>query len=303
MDSSIHHRLNDIKLCDNEQTLVSFKDIPVHMTWLTDNPHLLHSHRKPTSSFLSCITSNFSCLHTESLNIITHLIPTLLALYALIHLLLYKQPLSIFSQDIFWENTPTMDRLVLCIVFAGMIFTFGLSTLFHVFSCHSVYGGHFLAADMMGIILLGYIIIQAAGYFIFYTYPFLLISSVISNFFTAWIFMILINLEPFSRCERKGSRTILLLTCGFILLFPSLISVLFGFGTQLDSLTVYLACISISLTVLIAPFYSFKFPESHFPGLCDIWGQSHTVWHLTTSAIVFFFYHAVLRIAEIAIRE
>ena len=303
MEKSTSHRLNSVKQFENQQSLVSFKDIPVHMTWLTDNPYLLHSYRQPTTSFLACVTSNFSCLHTESLNIITHLIPTLLALYTLVHLLLYKQPLSFFSQNIVWENTPTMDRLVLCLVSAGMIYTFGLSTLFHVFSCHKVYGGHFLTLDLMGIILLGYIMIQATGYFLLYSYPFLLILSVISNFFATWISLILINLEPFSRCDQKGYKGVLFLTYGFIILSPPLIAVMLGFGTRIDSLTVHLLWISISLAILIAPLVSAKFPESYLPGLCDIWGHSHSIWHLTSAAVVFFFYHAILRIAEAAIRE
>ena len=303
MDKSIHHRLNNVKLLDNQQSLVSFRDIPVHMTWITDNPYLLHSHRKPTTSFLTCVTSSFSCLHTESLNILTHLIPTLLALYALVHLLLYKQPISIFPQDIAWENTPIMDRIVLSLVFAGITFTFGISTLFHIFSCHKVYGGDFLTLDLMGIILLGYIIIQATGYFILYSHPILLISSVILNFFVTCISLILINLEPFSRCDQKGYRCILFLTYGLIILSPPLISVTIGFGTQLDSLTIHLLCISVSLVVLIAVIVTAKFPEIYLPGRFDIWGHSHTIWHLIAVAVVFLFYHAILRIAENAIRE
>ena len=303
MDNSIRHRLNNVKLLDDRRSLVSFKDIPGNMTWLTDNPFLLHHHRKPTTSFLTCITSNFSCLHTESLNIITHLIPTLLALYALVHLLLYEQPLSVFSQDILWENTPTMDRLVLCLVLAGIAYTLGISTLFHVFSCHRVYGGNFLTADLMSIILLGYIMIQAVGYFLLYSYPILLIASVISNSFVTCITLILINLEPFSRCEEKVYRSSLYLTYGLVMLSPPIISVILGFGTQLDSLTVYLLCISVSLAVLIAPLLSVRFPECYVPGLCDIWGQSHTIWHLTSVVFVFLFYLVILRIAEIAIRD
>ena len=283
--------------------LLPLKDIPVHMTWLTDNPYLLHSYRQPTTSFLACVTSNFSCLHTESLNIITHLIPTLLALYTLVHLLLYKQPLSFFSQDIVWENTPIMDRLVLCLVLAGIIICFGLSTLYHTFSCHKVYGGHFLTADMMGIVIHGYSMTQVIEYFILYSHPTLLITSALSNLFFTCICMFLVNIEPFSLPDKKVFRCGLFFVYATVIYGPLMFSLTLNLFTQVDLFTYFMFCIATCISMSGGFIYSIKFPESCSPGSCDIWGQSHTTMHLTSVLSVSLVYQAILLTAEFAYKH
>ena len=279
---------------------ISLKDIPVHMAWITDNPYLLHSYRKPTTSFLTCVTSSFSCLHTESLNILTHLIPTLLALYALVHLLLYKQPISIFPQDIAWENTPIMDRLVLCLLLAGIIVCFGLSTLYHTFSSHRVYGGHFLTADMMGIVIHGYSVTQVIEYFVLYSNPTVLIISALSNFFFTCICMFLVNIEPFSLPEKKIFRCGLFFVYGTVIYGPLMFSLTFNFFIYVDLFTYLLFCIATCISMSGAFLYSIKFPESCAPGSCDIWGQSHTTMHVTSVLGTSLVYQAILLTVEFA---
>ena len=303
-----HTNNNNISNCHNKAKssnshLLSLKDIPSDMTWLTDNPYLLHHHRKPTTSFLTCMTSNFSCLHTESLNIITHLIPTLLALYALVHLLLYKQPLSVFSQDILWENTPTMDRLIVCLVLAGFILCFGLSTLFHTFSCHRVYGSHFLTADLMGIVFHGYSMTQGIEYFMLYSYPTLLIASALSNFFFTCICMFLVNIEPFSVPDKKIFRAALFFVFASIIYGPLVFSLTFNLFIQVDLFTYFMFCLATCISMSGAFLYSIKFPESCAPGSCDIWGQSHTTMHMTCTLSAALIYQSILLTAEFAYKQ
>ena len=283
--------------------LLSLKDIPGNMTWLTENPFLLHRYRKPTTSFLTCITSNFSCLHTESLNIITHLISTLLALYALVHLLLYKQPLSFFSQDILWENTPTMDRFVLCLMLAGVTLSFGLSTLYHTFSCHRVYGGHFLTADLMGIVTHCYSLTQGIAYFMLYSYPTLLITSTLSNILFTSICLFLVNIEPFSVPDKKVLRSVLLSVYVTVIYGPLLFSLTFNLFIQVDVFTYFMFCLATCSLATGAFLYSIKFPESCAPGSCDIWGQSHTTMHMTSTLAALLYYQSILLTAEFAYKQ
>ncbi|KAI6646890.1 Adiponectin receptor protein-like [Oopsacas minuta] len=282
--------------------LVSYKELPDHMTWLTDNPFLRNYYRKPTNSFLTCVSSNFSHLHTESLNILTHLIPTLLAVYAILHLLLYKQPLSILSHSIEWEYTSSMDRLVLCLVLVGILSCMGLSTLYHTFSCHEVYGGHFLSADLVGIVLFGYSITQATEYFIFYLHSNIFICSVISNLFFTVICIFLIKTDTFSRPENKWHRCGLFFFYGVFIFTPPLFCLTLRLGVQIDLFTYFMYCFANLIAIGGAVLYSFKFPESYAPGVYDIWGQSHTTMHVTSAISAFFLYQAILQTAEFAIQ-
>lgn len=102
--------------------------------WLQDNDYLMTGHRPPLESYKACFYSLFR-LHTETANIWTHLIGTLifagLAVYVLI--LGSDHPLK-------WE-----DKLVFGTFFLCAIVCLGLSSMYHTLSCHSPQVGRFFS--------------------------------------------------------------------------------------------------------------------------------------------------------------
>ena len=282
-------------------SLLSLKELPAHMTWITDNPFILRHHRPPTSSLLLCLTSCFSHMHSESLNIITHLIPSLLAIYALLQLLLLGVPLSLYSLRVDWQGTLTMDRLFIALALFGIIACFGLSTLFHAFSCHQLYGGHFLAADFIGIVAFGYCVTQATEYFLFYDYPSVFLAFFISNLFFTLICCLLINIEPFSNSEEKWYRAGLFVSYGTAIFSPPLIAFTLRLFTQIDLFTYVMFCFCNIIAMVGGLLYAAKFPESWAPGRYDVWGQSHTTMHICTAVSALLIYQSIILTAEFAI--
>ena len=93
--------------------------------WLQDNDFLRSGHRPPLDSFKACFWSIFR-LHTESVNIWTHLLGCLLFLCLAIYVYFFSpHPLN-------WE-----DRVVFGTFFLGAIVCLGLSSTYHTLSCHS----------------------------------------------------------------------------------------------------------------------------------------------------------------------
>ena len=240
-------------------------------------------------------------MHSETLNIITHLIPSLVAVYALLHLALAGQPLSLASHRIDWLHTLTMDRVFIGLSLLGIIACFSLSTLFHTFSCHHIYGGHFLTADLVGIVALGYCLTQATEYFLFYHNPSLFLSFLVSNLFFSFVCCILINIEPFSVHEEKWYRAGLFVSYGTVIFSPPLIVFTLRLCTQIDLPTYAMICLSNLIAMFGGLLYSAKFPESCGPGRYDVWGQSHTTMHVCTAISALLMYQSILLTAEFAI--
>jgi adiponectin receptor len=51
------------------------------------------------------------------------------------------------------------------------------------------------------------------------------------------------------------------------------------------------------LYILGALFYALRVPERFFPGKCDIWFQSHQIFHVLVIAAAFVHYHGISEMA------
>ncbi|CAF1131078.1 unnamed protein product [Didymodactylos carnosus] len=93
--------------------------------WLVDNEFLISGHRPPMPSVKQCFASIFR-LHTETVNIWTHLLGALFFICITIYYI--TQPAS----EIHIER-----KIVFCAFFLGAIICLLFSTLYHTLSCHS----------------------------------------------------------------------------------------------------------------------------------------------------------------------
>lgn len=102
--------------------------------WLQDNDYLMTGHRPPLESYKACFYSLFR-LHTETANIWTHLIGTLIFACLAVYVLLLDS-----TYPLNWE-----DKLVFGTFFLCAIVCLGLSSMYHTLCCHSPQVGRFFS--------------------------------------------------------------------------------------------------------------------------------------------------------------
>ena len=101
--------------------------------WLQDNDYLKTGHRPPLESYKACFYSLFR-LHTETANIWTHLIGTLIFAWLAVYVLfLGSHPLQ-------WQDKVVFGTFFLC-----AIVCLGLSSMYHTVCCHSPQVGRFFS--------------------------------------------------------------------------------------------------------------------------------------------------------------
>ena len=123
--------------------LVRYADVP---HWIQDNTFIHAGYRPISHSTTACLQS-LSYLHNESVNIYTHLLPSLSILF------LSTSLYAFFVSE--YPDATLTDRLVLGLFLAGAAGCFGASALFHTLCNHSErVCGIWLRVDFVGILVL-----------------------------------------------------------------------------------------------------------------------------------------------------
>ena len=123
--------------------LLSYDEIPA---WHQDNHFIRHGYRPETKSTQACFAS-WASLHNETLNIYTHLIPTLCCVIA-------EAGLFHYMNNRFPEATYG-DRLIFAFFLFAATACLGLSVTYHTLMNHSEpVSALWLRADLVGIIIL-----------------------------------------------------------------------------------------------------------------------------------------------------
>jgi adiponectin receptor len=104
------------------QYVVDHSHLP---NWLLDNEYLISGHRPPMPSFKECFASIFR-IHTETVNIWTHLLGTLF--FVIMGIYFISRP----SSEVHIEKKLTFGAF-----FLGAIVCLLFSTLYHTLYCHS----------------------------------------------------------------------------------------------------------------------------------------------------------------------
>ena len=277
--------------------LISFDEIPKHMIWMRENPFIFKHYRPPTRSFITCIISSVSQFHTETLNILTHLIPTLVALYILIYFWLFNVTISPLHHGYSWEQSPVMDKFIISLLLISFSICFGFSTIFHAFSCHMDYGAHLQFADFCGIFFTGFSSGTSYSFFILYTHHYLFLTNLIVNIVVTFLFLFLIR-KPFVNYKLKTWLTLIFIIYGIIIFSP--ISFYLVFFTQVELYIFIIFTAAMCIAFVGGVIYALKIPESRKPGLFDIWGQSHTIMHMCSILVALLMYEFILQIARCA---
>lgn len=271
------------ELVRNIWNVCSFHALP---KWLQDNNYLHNEHRPPLNSFIECCKSVFR-LHTETVNIWTHLIGCFIFMALYIHVLL--------TEHYAWQ-----DKLIFAVYFLGTIVCLGLSTAFHVVHCHSEsIGKLFNKLDYCGITVLIMVSFVPWLYYAFYcrVYPILIYLSSVLILGTASIIMSL--QEKFSRPAYRPIRTAVFTTFGLSGVVPAMHYLYVEFPQNKVALgTIGWLILMGSLYIAGALIYILRIPERIFPGKCDIFFQSHQIFHVFVLVAAFTHYYGITRLAS-----
>ena len=251
--------------------LVTLSEIPKYMNWMADNPFILKHYRPPTRSFITCIISSVSQFHTETLNIITHLVPTLVTLYTLIYFWVsnFHTTISLFHHEIRWEHVSVMDKFIISLLLCFSM-CFGISALFHTFCCHIDYGGLLALADIYGIIFAVFCFGITSNYFALYTYNYLFWTNTIINVLIIFLFLILIQKGFVLSSQSKNRQTLIFAIFANLTFFPSLFYLIIFSQVEAHN-SIYIMFITFQCFGFSgAALYTLKIPESRKPGHFDI---------------------------------
>lgn len=260
-----------ITVCDSKWKTCHYNSLP---KWLQDNDYIHAHHRPPLQSFLLCFGSIFR-LHSESGNILSHLFGFVLLL--------------VIGKMLFTKNSyQPIDSLMLMIYFLGTLVCHLLSSVYHTCKCHSPSVGQlFHRLDYCGISMQIICSMIPAFYYGFhhqYIHLFYIYCGIGLVFFTL---ALVISIRPeFGLPKYRPLRAGVFLSFGLSNLIPGIHWLLIAEPEFLAPFS--LVIVQGLLYVIGAVIYAKRVPEKHYPGKCDLWPQSHQIFHVlvTIAAIV-----------------
>uniref|UniRef100_A0A0K0CZL5 Adiponectin receptor protein n=1 Tax=Angiostrongylus cantonensis TaxID=6313 RepID=A0A0K0CZL5_ANGCA len=257
--------------------------------WLQDNEFLRHGHRPPLPSFAECFKSIWS-LHTETGNIWTHLIGCL-AFFCL-GVWFLSRP----DNHIHWQ-----EKIVFSFFFGGAVLCLGLSFVFHTLCCHSLNVGRlFCKLDYMGISLL---IVGSFIPWIYYGFycrmePKITYIAMVS---VLGVGAIVVSLwDKFSEPRYRPLRAGVFVGMGCSGIVPTVHYIITdGVRSLFEDNAFHWLLLMAFLYLLGALLYATRTPERFFPGKCDIWFQSHQLFHTCVVVAAFVHYYGISEMAWI----
>ncbi|EFO85280.1 hypothetical protein CRE_24679 [Caenorhabditis remanei] len=261
--------------------------------WLQDNEFLRHGHRPPLPSVSECFKSIWS-LHTETGNIWTHLIGCV-AFFFLACWFLTRPDNHIQFQE----------KVVFSFFFAGAVVCLGLSFAFHTLSCHSVNVVKiFCKLDYMGISLL---IIGSFIPWIYYGFycrrePKITYIAMVC---VLGIGAIVVSLwDKFSESKYRPVRAAVFVGMGCSGVIPTIHYIITdGVHSLFADNSFHWLLLMAFLYLLGAALYATRTPERFFPGKCDIWFQSHQLFHTCVVIAAFVHYYGISEMAFARLNE
>ncbi|PYH76573.1 hemolysin-III channel protein Izh2 [Aspergillus uvarum CBS 121591] len=241
--------------------------------WQRDNQHIHSGYRPASASFLGSFQS-LTYLHNETVNIYTHLLPSLLVVPAAFALYQALAPR--------YETATQADVIVFGCFFAGAAFCLGMSATYHTISNHSPVvariGNAFDYAGIVGLTVGSFI---PSVYFGFYCQPALqrLYWSMIC---TIGLGCVVVSIFPQFRTPGwRPFRAAMFVGMGLSAVFPVIHGLrLYGLGQMTRQIGLGWLVLQGLLYILGAAIYAARVPERLRPGQFDLWGSSHQIFHV-----------------------
>lgn len=243
------------------------------LDWQRDNHHILTGYREASFSFLGSLES-LTYLHNQTVNIYTHLIPSLLAIPAgiLLHRALVPR----------YETASQSDVMAFGCFFVGAAFSLGMSATFHTIMDHSPLvarvGNTLDYIGIVGLIIGSFV---PSVYYGFYCLPALqrLYWGMIC---TIGLCCTCVSVIPqFRTPQWRSFRAVMFVSMGLSAVFPVVHGVrLYGVEQMARQIGLGWLLLQGFLYILAASVYAARIPERFRPGKFDILGSSHQIFHL-----------------------
>ncbi|CAF3870209.1 unnamed protein product [Rotaria sordida] len=256
--------------------------------WLLDNEFLISGHRPPMPSFKKCFASIFR-LHTETVNIWTHLLGTLFFIITAIYFI--SRP----SSEVHIEK-----KLIFGAFFLGAILCLLCSTLYHTLYCHSPKISKFFSKlDYCGIAFLIIGSIIPLLYYQFYC-EFGTKVAYLTFIGVLGIGCIVVSMwDKFSSAHYRIYRALLFITFGVFGFIPSChYMIQFGVEHAFKVGAIQYLLLVAALYLIGACLYAARIPERLAPGLFDIWFQSHQLFHVFVVAAACVHYYGICALSH-----
>ncbi|VDK28416.1 unnamed protein product [Gongylonema pulchrum] len=191
------------------------------------------------------------------------------------------------------------DKIVFGTYFVGAVACLGLSFAFHTVQCHSVgVGKLFSKLDYTGISLL---IVGSFIPWIYYGFycrllPMIIYISMIS---VLGIAAVIVSLwDKFAQPRYRPLRAAIFIAMGLSSIVPALhIMISDGISYLINEAALLWLVLMGILYILGAVLYATRTPERCFPGKCDLWFQSHQLFHMFVVAAAIVHFHGVSKTA------
>ncbi|XP_054163546.1 adiponectin receptor protein-like, partial [Oppia nitens] len=263
--------------------------------WLVHNQYIITAYRPPNPSFRYCLVTAFR-MHNETGNILTHLLAFLMFGILYIYTLQCRK----------YKNFQTIDELMFGQYFMATFACFTMSTLFHIFQCHSPKAFKLFAKlDYCGITIL---ITSSNIAWIYYGFYESLIHKFIYTFITLLLCIIGITfslMDSFSNGELQVLRGAVFIMKGLFGIVPF---VHFCHNLRVDtdstisSQIIFKALLLLPVMAVLyitgAILYMAKIPERYAPGVFDLWFHSHQLFHVCTIAAGLIYFYSLSTIAN-----
>lgn len=277
-----YHILRDWKACH-------FQSLP---NWMKDNEYLHFGHRPELPSFAECFKSIFR-IHTETGNIWTHLLGSVAML--ILTIIFYIKPLC---------TTCTLDinlseKLIFLIFFVAAILCLSFSFIFHTVCCHSEWASAlFSRLDYAGIAVLIVGSIIPWLYYGFYCEFYAKLCYMIGIGIFGVLTIIVCMWDRFNQPDFRVYRAIVFVGLALVGTIPLIHHMILN-GVMMSFKLGAMNWMFIMgfLYILGAVLYAARIPERFYPGKCDIWFQSHQIFHLLVVAAAFVHYHGISEMA------
>ncbi|KAJ5493184.1 ADIPOR-like receptor [Penicillium diatomitis] len=250
--------------------LVHWNDLP---HWQRDNQHIHTGYRPASSSFQKSFHS-LSYLHNESVNIYTHLIPSIAAIPAGYQLYQALAPR--------YESADEADIVAFACFFAGAAFCLGMSATYHTISNHSPRVARIgNALDYIGIVGLIVGSFIPSIFYGFYCNP-ALQHRYWTMICTIGFACMCVSIIPQFRTPRwRPFRAAMFVGMGLSAILPVLHGLgLFGYERMRQQIGLEWLLLQGFLYILGAGIYAARVPERLRPGQFDLFGHSHQIFHV-----------------------
>jgi len=261
-----NHKMGEV---DRDRRLLEFHQLA---EWRRDNEFIQSRYRPELRSHRKCFRSILT-VHNETGNIWSHM----LGCFIFLGLAL------VFFVD---HTSSSRQKLVFSSFFTGAVLCLALSTIFHTVMCHSQDVNKFYnKLDYVGISLLtigSYVPWTYYGFYCHTTFQAVYIGVICV---LSALTIILTLADRFATPVFRPIRAILFVTLGCFGFVPAAHFIIaWGWQRALKELQIVYMGSGGASYIFGAFLYGIRVPERLFPGRCDLWGQSHQIFHVLVVA-------------------